>query len=201
MFKSLNNFLPYSYVNEIKNIINSNNFNWSFLESIYTQQENFKINNFLITETPGLVHSIWEENFQSPYFDIVKVILFFLEKQERLNIKSIHRIRIRKTIQYPNHTLEKFNIPHVDLEKRKNYLSFIYYLHDSDGDTFLFNHTKESIGENYSLINNFSKKDILFQMPPKEGSGLLFNGNIYHSGNNPVNFIKRTIINFDFSII
>jgi hypothetical protein len=40
----------------------------------------------------------------------------------------------------------------------------------------------------------------IFRNTPKKGTGVFFDGLYYHSGNSPVDFRSRCIINFDFKI-
>ena len=75
--------------------------------------------------------------------------------------------------------------PHLDSDF-ENILSCIYYVNDSSGDTVIFN----------------NDKSILKRIPPKKGTGVLFDANLLHAGcfpkdeNNP-----RIIINFLFVYI
>lgn len=199
-YKIIQNLFPVSLINEIKETIDHKDFSWYFSDSIYTQKVKFDIKNNFITISPGLTHIVYDEGIRSNIFNLLRSILYFLEKNEDFTISTIHRIRIRRTLPYPNHTEHKFNAPHIDLEQISQYLTFVYYVDDSDGDTILFKYTKDSMSQKYSEINNFTEKDVLIRIPPKKGNGILFNGQMYHSGNCPVKYTHRTIINFDFSV-
>ena len=38
------------------------------------------------------------------------------------------------------------------------------------------------------------------RISPKQGRCVLFDGHVFHAGNNPINYVKRTVINLDFKI-
>lgn len=72
-------------------------------------------------------------------------------------------------------------IPHID-NPREHWV-LIYYVNNSDGDTFLF--------ENNDL-------DIKRRISPKKGRCLLFKGSILHAGMHPRTNNYRIVINFNF---
>ena len=72
------------------------------------------------------------------------------------------------------------NYPHVDSEE-ETALSFLYYLNDSDGETYFFEDGK-----------------IVKQFKPKKGTGVLFNSNILHAGSKPRYHNDRIAINYMF---
>ena len=59
----------------------------------------------------------------------------------------------------------------------------IYYVTDTDGDTYFYN-DKEG-------------KDVIKQVSPKKGRMVFFEGNIWHSGSNTTKNL-RIILNFNF---
>ena len=93
-----------------------------------------------------------------------------------------------------NHSLEKYNVPHIDVKDHLPYKTLIYYVDDSDGDTVFF---KNKIEKDISLDTEAEEYK---RVSPKKGRAIYCDGDIYHSGNCPVDFNERTIINFDFKI-
>jgi hypothetical protein len=85
-------------------------------------------------------------------------------------------------------------VPHIDVKEHLPYKTLLYYVDDSDGDSVFF---KNTISDNILLDTNavIDKK-----ISPKKGRAIYFDGNIYHSGNCPVDYNKRTVINFDFKV-
>ena len=74
----------------------------------------------------------------------------------------------------------------------------MYYVDDSDGDTVLFDTEYDNEKGNTVLFTDTQKQ--IVRVPPKKGRGFFFKGKVFHSGNCPVNYKQRTIINFDFTI-
>jgi hypothetical protein len=198
IYKIIDNITPISFQNKIKHILNDINFPWYFSNTIAKNPNNFKYNSNVI-DAPGFTNSLWNSlpnEQQSNLFHIVSTILYFFEEKTNFKIKEIIRIRIRKTIQYPGHDENKFTPPHVDLENVDKYYSLVYYVDDSDGDTFLF---KNKYEEGKSVLYG-DETELLVRVPPKKGRALFFDGKTYHSGNCPINYQSRTIINFDFTL-
>lgn len=195
----LDDVIPLIFQNHIKETINDNTFQWYFYNSVYGETEIMKPKNPKITETPGIIHTVFmlPQEINSPKFHMCLKLLHYVRNYKKFELGDMLRIRIRRTLQTPNHTFEKHNIPHVDLDEASNYKSLIYYVEDSDGDTVLFKN-KWKKGDSVSLdtenLNEYKK------ISPKQGKCVLFDGHVFHAGNNPINYIKRTVINFDFKI-
>jgi len=195
----LDNIIPLKFQNEIKETINSNNFQWYFYNSVFGENEIMNPKNKKITETPGIVHTIFmlPQKINSGHYKMCLKLLHYVRNYKKFELKDILRIRIRRTLQTVNHSFEKHNIPHVDLDEADNYKSLIYYVEDSDGDTVLFN-DKWNKGDPTALdtknLNEYKR------ISPKQGRCVMFNGHVFHAGNNPINYVKRTVINLDFKI-
>jgi hypothetical protein len=198
-YKIIDSLIPISYQNELENIINDNNFPWYFTDKINHNPNNRSYSDPFVTDAPGLGHLAFDPDtgdINSFIFHKVKPILYFFEDKEKLQIDEIKRIRLRRTTPYPKHTLNHYTPPHVDLHTLNEYYSLVYYVDETDGDTVLFN----DIYENDNKTTLYDKSEPIAKISPKKGRGLFFKGKIFHSGNCPVNYSKRTIINFDFTI-
>ena len=195
MIKILNNLVPKNRQKEIKKTLDSDTFPWYYYDTILSDKEINKPGNKHITLTPAYVHTL----FILPNGINSDAYAFFVDSilsDLNIPITEVLRIRIRRTMQHSNHDLEKYNYPHVDLKDETNYKSLIYYVEDSDGDTFFFDKTYQK-GDPTFLDKGYKT---LKRVSPKQGKAIYFDGNIYHSGNNPVKYDKRTVINFDFKI-
>ena len=196
MIKIFDNFISDSYQKEIEDNLNQNTFPWYLNDSILvgydydTLEEKFKDEN--VSDTPGLTHTVYvDKQIKSPIYEKIKPMLYILEQQTNLKLTDIIRIRIRRTLQYPNHTLGKYCPPHCDLNTNE-----IYYVDDTDGDTVIFDKTY-----NGKVYMNEANVKILKRINPKRGRLLMFDGKYYHSGNAPTSYVKRTVINFDVKLI
>lgn len=189
----IENIIPKKYQDEIETVLNSKTFPWYYMEDISPGEWQSRE----YTESSAICHTLFNnEGIISDYFPVIKPILYFLDDKTGIIPSRILRIRIRRTVQTPGHTSEKYNRPHIDLPEPMPFTTLVYYADETDGDTILFN-------EKYRPGFDPDKVDLTkltehSRISPKKGSGLVFDGWQYHAGNNPVNYKKRTIINFDF---
>jgi hypothetical protein len=73
------------------------------------------------------------------------------------------------------------NTPHVDNDI--SHWVVLYYVNNSDGDTFIFNSNELSIRQRIS---------------PKQGQVVIFDGKLLHAGMHPREADYRIVINFNF---
>ena len=71
----------------------------------------------------------------------------------------------------------------------------IYYVNDSDGDTFFFDRRH---GEVWITDGNYK---VIDRVSPKKGRFVLFDGSIYHAGSNPREYDRRMVLNFDMRLV
>jgi hypothetical protein len=109
-------------------------------------------------------------------------LFLFLTSQE-LILREL--IQGRLYLQVPNFSQKDSKIlePHKDLPY--DHLTMIYYVTDTDGDTYFYN-DKEG-------------KNIIDKISPKKGRIVFFNGNTFHSGSSPTQNL-RIILNYNFLI-
>jgi len=199
MQKIIDDIIPIDFQNKIDSIINKPDFPWYFLNTINIDPKNKGYSDDLITDAPGLTHLVYDPDIDdksSYFYDDIVPILSYLENSINNKIDKIKRIRIRRTIQTPGHNENKYTPGHVDLNTYSQYYSLVYYVDDSDGDTILFD---SKFNEMTDTIL-YDKQKILTRVSPKKGRGFFFDGKIFHAGNCPINFTKRTVINFDFTL-
>ena len=200
--KVLESFISKSYANEIENLINTpNNFHWSFHDQIANEYGNEpkKYKNPSIINPIGLAHVFIDAGkIRSDHFTFIKPILLFLEYHMDFEIKQVLRVRARRTMQNTNLNANHYNPPHVDLPDTVPYKSLIYYVSDSDGDSIFFNE-KYIPGNGPPELKDTDVTEC-FRYTPKKGNAILFDGHQYHAGNSPVEYLHRTVINFDFVI-
>lgn len=101
---------------------------------------------------------------------------------------SAYKLLRAKANFQPQHKYSKpgtFNVPHVDVPVKHTVV--IYYVNDSDGETFLFKDKKA--------------KKILTRVMPRKGRFLIFDGGLTHAGSHPYESKMRTVINYDIGVI
>jgi hypothetical protein len=125
--------------------------------------ESDKINNY------QFVHTFFIDNkITSDYFPLVKKLI-----DSKIKYKRIVRIKSNFTTK-KNKKVLSF---HQD-EIEDNYLSLLYYINSTDGDTI------------------FKIKNKIIKTKPIKGTGFLFKSNLYHSATNPKKYDSRIVLNY-----
>jgi len=114
------------------------------------------------------------KGINSNYFNNILPIINFL------NQKEIKLLRANSFLQFPNPSYKKYDTPHFDLAKEKNYTVVLYYVLSSDGDTIFFNKDKK----------------IIKRITPKQGNAVLFDGSYLHTAYQSKKNL-RCVINFN----
>lgn len=97
------------------------------------------------------------------------------------NFRNPIRIKINMLTRIPNYNKDCHNQPHVDMDEE--HITKIYYVNDSDGDTFFFD-------KDYNIVERVS---------PKKGRLVEFKGDVIHAGSNPIENERRMVININES--
>jgi len=141
--------------------------NTSFLNEEKSNTFNYSWYHALVLN--GKINSNFYKLFEHP-------ILNILEKFKLKN-KVINRIRLGKTVSIGK---KYINNPHIDQQEKHQ--TILYYLNDSDGDTYFYKKDKKTIEK---------------QIPPEQNKAVLFNGLIYHASSKPVKNIYRLVLNIN----
>lgn len=109
-------------------------------------------------------------------------------KTENIQIRpSKIKVNLLRKTNFPeNH----YNIPHVD-HPYSNRISAVYYINDTDGDTYIFNETcmPDKLPEKLTVAQ---------RVPPKKNRLVIFSSNRFHASSSPLINQERFIINFVF---
>lgn len=187
MIEVIDDVLSKEQYDVIYELFTKYNFLWRYSES--TVQSEFSIPG-RPNDTPQFVRPIFikdadagaEENqLISLYPEFYNISVEALQKSKRTDIKDIiefERIKANLLTPWPN--APRFHPPHTDTDA-ENGMSCIYYLHDSDGDTFFFG------DDNISVT-------------PKANRAVLFDAYHSHCSSNPINNDRRIIINSVFLV-
>jgi hypothetical protein len=121
------------------------------------------------------------------YFLFVKPLTFALmDSFKELNINSALRVKTNLLLKQETFPEDHYNISHVD-NIHENRWSAVYYLNDSDGDTFLFNEFfSDPVPSELTIFKRIS---------PKKNRLVLFNSSRYHASSNPRSTPERFVIN------
>lgn len=181
---------PPTLVNDIEAALTRFEHDWHYIPISSGVEELYTVHDEYSKDCPQMIHPIFTKNeWVSPYYQLIKSMLYFVEDKTETHIKSIHRIKANLTI--PDGTSKHhYNTPHKDHDDT-NFLSMVYYVHDSDGDTVLF--------DKFGDYEN-SKLNIVERISPKRGRCVIFPSTQFHSSSNPINFKNRIILNFVFEV-
>lgn len=186
-YQIFDDLFPESLVNDIEATLTNFKFDWHYTDASSGGTVPF-YRDPLSKDCPQMVHMFYRYGWESQYSEVVKPLLEIVEKETETTIKSIYRIKANLTI--PDGTSNKhYNTPHRDHES-KEFLSMVYYVQDTDGDTVLFD--KHDITD--------ETLDIVARVTPSRGRCVIFPSRQYHSSSNPIMFESRIILNFIFEI-
>jgi hypothetical protein len=143
-------------------------------------------------ESDQFVHALYQEGARrSAFFDVVFPMFYFLEDKTGVSLATVERMKanllVKKAIDADAH-----NTPHVDIPAPPM-KSLLYYVKDSDGDTFIFNETFDDTTTRKKPLT------IRKRISPRRGTAVLFDSNIWHASSNPRENQTRVVLNFIFS--
>ena len=105
---------------------------------------------------------------------------------KKINIMDVNVLQGRSFQQVPlNLKNRDVDTPHIDILDRNNFFVVLYYVCDSDGDTIIYNETKES--DQYTIKQ---------RVTPKKGRVVIFDGILMHTAEQPLNN-TRCIVNYN----
>lgn len=155
----------------------------------------FKKNNEDFFDGPQFVHMLYTKatGVKSPHIQYAETIFKSIMSKFELGLKiTVTRIKANLQTSLVGADNNKYTAPHCD-EDGKHYV-LLYYINDSDGDTFLFEND-----ENKKLKKG-QKLKVLKRITPKKGRAVLFDGSILHASSIPVNSKHRMVFNIDFGV-
>jgi hypothetical protein len=167
----IKNLLPKKTIEQIQKITLSDKFSWTW----HDKNTRFAPNNCCVFQFVHVLHhEVFESN--SEYFDLIALpVVEELKKQTKYNIKNVHRAKVNLITKMEATTLQLLAMEHDDVsyETKGNYISAIFYINDSDGDTCIFD-TNHNIEEQTSPISNsviiFDSRKIHRGTPPKKNN-------------------------------
>lgn len=120
-------------------------------------------------------------------------ILNGISKQSKHVIAGTHRSKFNLLTRNHKNYEDSFNSPHVDIFV-PHYV-VLYYVNDSDGDTFIFEETSDE----YEMaripeIENFTIKK---RITPRKNRAILFDGRYFHTSSHPFKSPLRIVMNID----
>ena len=150
---------------------------------ISTTSENYNIDENTF-EAFQINHMLYKDKIASFKLNVADFIHKKLsEKVDLSEYNFVHRIKanlLPRVLSGPDH----HNTPHYD--NKNEHIVVIYYVNNSDGDTFIFESDK------YPL-------KVKKRITPKMGRFVIFNGNQLHAGVHPKTNEYRIVVNFNLT--
>jgi hypothetical protein len=146
--------------------------------------------------TPGLSHIFFDVDsggIRSPMMYYLTMPLMF-EAVNKIGYEAKGMIQSRSFMHFPIADKLRKQYDNVHVDYGMEHLVCLYYVNDTDGDTFIFDKQFDPTMPN----PDFSKIDLKVKdrISPKKGRCILFDGTYYHSSSGPSEDV-RCIINFD----
>lgn len=181
------NFLSDQSIKDIQErvLIHNRDINWVLAFNTNLQEDDHVTSNQSVLESYQFVAGLMPNT--TPYHYFWNIFRSFAVKHE-IEYTRIIRMKLNWLPQSPHASSESYHLPHVDSDE--SHKVFLYYLNDSDGDTFFFNETYPLFKDSELTLNK--------RVSPKAGRGVVFDGLTYHASSSPKNSEYRCILNIDF---
>jgi hypothetical protein len=130
-----------------------------------------------------LTHMFYlDQKEPSSHWKSVSMIVNYFVRKTNIQVKRIVRVKGNLITNTPHKSESIENLIHLDVEREwpGNYVSFVYYVMDSDGDTVIYADDKKTIVET---------------SPPIRGNCVWFDSKTWHRSSVPANHKRRVVIN------
>ena len=185
----IDDFIPLSYQEEIKNTLLGGFFPWSFIEDITYGGANPNA-----LKSPAAAHYFQNNGeVQSNFYNLISPLAHLGAQTFGYNFTKV--LKCRSFLQYPlNPKSIERSIDYLHVDLNRDHLVVLYYVVDSDGDTFIVDKEREN---NIPVVGaTVEDYNIIQRVTPKQGRAVLFDGKYYHTAEQP-KMNMRCIINFD----
>ena len=156
----------------LKETIFNDNFPWYYLHDSATLEE--KSNTFNYSWYHAL---ILNGKVNSSFYQIFEKYILNIINKFNLNNKIITRIRLGKTM-----SIGKKYINNLHIDQKENHQTILYYLNNSDGNTYFYKKDKKTIDK---------------QITPEQNKAVLFDGLTYHASSKPIKNMYRMVLNIN----
>ncbi len=190
----LDNVLSPSYVNAIEYEAHQQRYTYS----VQTSSKNTAYDGPIL-DTPNtydcgqLEFNLYHPHAQpipTPTYEFLKPLVYTIQDimGDKMQLDSMMRCKMNILWQKESFPENHWNVVHQDSDIES--VSILYYVNESDGDTFLFNEFYEK-----GKLPNLT---LAKRVSPKKNRVVLFDGRRYHAGSNPRHNRERIVINFVF---
>lgn len=190
----IDDFLTKSYSDRLLNVALSPVFQWKF-EPDVTYGNGLPEGK---TAHPGLTHSLLQDGEFSEFLNLYVPLLDQIQDTVEQKCNFI-RLRVALHQNIANSSL--YNNPHTDYQD--DHYSAIFYLNDSDGDTFFFKEYDDpssgTAQQRWDKIQSISNFTVEKSLTPKKNRLVIFDGHQFHASSHPKMSPYRIILNVNFT--
>lgn len=191
----IDNVISKGYQDILEHELLNQNAPWHFTRDIALDVNDPQAQKNIKGLTPGLSHIFFDVDsggIRSPLYYLTLPLMFEAFAKVGVTPKMIVQGRSFMHIPLADSLRKEYDNIHVDYGK--DHLVCLYYVNDTDGDTFMFDKTFRDVppGSDYSKV----QWNVMKRISPKKGRCVLFDGHRYHSSSGPTKDV-RCIINYD----
>jgi hypothetical protein len=180
----IDNFIPKSYQEQIKNTLMGAGFPW-----YYTPDVTFGA--LTDTRAPAMAHLYRDQKETvSGFYSMIAPLVHI--GCDLVGFTYTDVVQCRSFLQFPIVNSPQTDNLHIDLTY--DHLVILYYVTDSTGDTIIVD--KHRIGSTEEFDCKVEDYSIIQRVTPKQGRAVIFDGKYYHTAEQPTKD-ARCIINFD----
>jgi len=200
MIKICKNIITPSFQNAISNIAFNETFDWWYHDRTLPTRNGNKFEGDTFQFTNQVIDI--DTKINSKYSDFITPLILSTQDSFNIKIKDIIRVKFNMTLKTPMKSIT--HPPHVDTFD-KDYVSVVYYVHDCDGDTVIYDKLLDSSNENdlynfnLGLLPTYDYK-VVKTVTPKKGSAVMFDSRRMHSSSTPFINDRRIVLNCMFKV-
>jgi hypothetical protein len=188
MIEIFENFIPEEQRARIEELFFSNKFPWYFFQKS-VDIANYDPNKFY---SPGVLRHcfVLDGKMNSEWASLLDPLL---EQMSQTFGKRIRLIQCHSNLMMPSVSLtDRLDLPHIDINNSgQDCFTAIYYLHDSNAETTVFENTVE-----HNLDIDLNSLKIQKMIPSKKNSLAVWPNKFVHSAPSAV-LSPRAVINFN----
>lgn len=190
----IEDIIPIDYQKHLEDTLLGWNFPWIFNKSLVSPDETFQGRK---DNHAGFMHFLYENGrTDSVFFNLVYPMVLSITSKSPVKFNNLVRMRAILTLPNTSSGLEH-HMPHID--SWSPHWNAIYYVNDSDGDTFIFNEVNENYDPGLEDITRIKegKFTVKKRITPKRGKIVIFPGKYYHTSSFCKNSPWRCVINMN----
>lgn len=191
----INNFIEKDLQDSLESVVESHIFPWYYEEgTVLSYKDGDGALQFVLEQGHNpcqFTHNLVQHSKAvSSFFQLIDPITENIANHVQADIE-IKRAKVNLLLK---DSLDTHHCPHVDTDiiNDPNIKTLVYYINETDGDTYIFNEKSPLVDRSVTLKERIS---------PTKGSAIIFDADIFHSSSSPIIYKKRLVLNVVFKVI